>query len=183
MKVIPDSSFFVCFLDDLEGFLTREYRVRILTMITENFTVIILSEVESESRFKRFPESLKAQVQSVNISPDDPITEPAFELLRPLVGRGELEVIIYSYLCFSGGNRTFFIILDDGVARDLVRRLLPDLLGHMKGTVGFLGYCAIQEVLEKNDVIDFLKAVEKSKFRIDPSIITEVLKDVQSRCG
>lgn len=143
---------------------------------------MIVPEVELESGFHRFPQTLRTHVRSVRIPPDDPITNPAIELIRPLIGQGELAVIICSYLHSLRSESTFFFILDDGVARDLVTRVLPVLSRNMKGTVGFIGYCAIQKVLEKNDVIDLLMAVGKSKFRIDPSIITEVIGEVESRC-
>ncbi|MCX6690867.1 MAG: hypothetical protein NTW33_02140 [Methanoregula sp.] len=109
-------------------------------------------------------------------------SDPSIELLRPLIGKGEHGVISCAYVYFLNGDGTFLFILDDGVARDLVKRILPSLIRHMKGTVGFIGYCAIQKVLEKNEAIHLLTVIGRSKFRVDRSTITTVIAGVQSRC-
>ena len=180
MKIIPDSSFFICFLDDLEGHLQITDRLRVLTVITGNFPVMVVPAVEQESRFQRLPTDISNQIQRITITGLP--TDPSIELLRPLLGKGEHEVITFARTCLSNGDRTFLFILDDGVARNLVKRILPALVSHMKGTVGFLGYCALQKVLDKNGTIQLLTAIGKSKFRVDPSTISIVITEVHNQC-
>ena len=183
MDIIPDSSFFICFLDDLEGLLPIDDRVRILSQITSNFRVIILPEVNHESRFERIASLIKAQVKWVKIPASDTQNNPSIELLRPLLGKGEHQVITYAYGCLVKGNSRFIFILDDGLARNLVKRILPTLISHMKGTVGFIGHCAIHKVLEKKEAIDVITNIGDSKFRVDRATITTVITEVRNRCA
>ncbi len=157
-------------------------RVRILTLITGNFTVLVVPEVEVESRFSRIPSPVRAQIQMVKIPASGTRSDPAIELLRPLLGKGEYEVISCACVYFLNGDVTGLFILDDGVARDLVKRILPSIISHMKGTVGFIGYCTVQKVLEKNEGIHLLTVIGRSKFRVDRSTIATVIAGVQNRC-
>jgi predicted nucleic acid-binding protein len=183
VNVIPDSSFFICFLDDLEGLLPISDRVRILTVITGNFTVMVVPEVEQELRFFRFPSQVRDQVRMVKIPAHGTRSDPSIELLRPLLGKGEHEVITCAHFHFLKGDGIFFFILDDGVARDLVKRILPSLTNYMKGTVGFIGHCAIRKVIGKNEAIQLLTVIGKSKFRVDRTTIITVITEIQNRCS
>jgi len=53
----------------------------------------------------------------------------------------------------------------------------------MKGTVGFLGVCAIQKVLDKDETIHLITIIGESNFRVNQSTITAVIAGIQSRCG
>ena len=180
MKLIPDSSFFICFLDDLEDYLPVADRIRILIAIAGTYAVMIVPEVERESRLQRLTTGVSDKVYRITIA--EVPTDPSFELLRPLLGRGEHEVITFAHGCLLNGDGTFLFILDDGVARNLVQRILPALVTHMKGTVGFLGLCAIRKILEKNDTINLLTIIGRSKFRVDRSTISTVIAEIESRC-
>jgi predicted nucleic acid-binding protein len=162
--------------------LPFDERIRILETITENYTIILVPEVEGESPLQRLPQSIKKQLTKKNPAASYRVPDPAIELLRPLLGKGEHAVITCSFLHFQNGDHDFLFILDDGLARDLVGQVLPILNNNMKGTVGFIGYCAIRKVLEKNEVIHLLTVLRKTKFRVDPSIITAVITEVKSRC-
>lgn len=180
MNVIPDSSFFICFLDDLEGHVPETDRAQILKAITETFTILIVPAVASESRLERLPVSVKNQVKRMEVSGTG--SEPSIELLRPLLGKGEHEVISCANNHLKG-DATFLFILDDGLARILVRRTLPLLMNHMKGTVGFLGLCAIRKVLDKDETIHLITIIGKSNFRVNQSTITAVIAGIESQCG
>ena len=182
MKIIPDSSFFICFIDDLDGYLPFDERIQILSTISGYFTIILGTDVAGESPLHRLPQIIKDRFVKKNPKVSYTVPDPAIELLRPLLGRGEHEVITCSFMFYKKGERGFLFILDDGTARDLVDRTLPYLISHLKGTVGFLGDCAIRKVLEKNEVIHLLTVLRKTKFRVDPSIITAVITEIKSRC-
>ena len=181
MNVIPDSSFFICFLDDLEGHVPEKDRARFLKAITETFTLLIVPAVEGESRLERLPVSVKDLIKRTKISGTR--SDPSIELLRPLLGKGEHDVISCANEHLDRGNTRFLLILDDGLARNLVRRILPLLSDHMKGTVGFLGVCAIQKVLDKDETIHLITIIGESNFRVNQSTITAVIAGIQSRCG
>ncbi|MCK9581852.1 MAG: hypothetical protein M0Q92_15590 [Methanoregula sp.] len=180
MKLIPDSSFFICFLDDLGDYLPVADRMRVLMAIAGSFSVMVVPEVERESRLHRLTPDVSGKVQRISIA-NEP-ADPSVELLRPLLGSGEHEVITFAHGCLLKGDGTFLFILDDGVARNLVQRILPALVSHMKGTVGFLGHCAIRKILDKNGTIQLLTVIGKSKFRVDQSTISTVITEVQNRC-
>jgi predicted nucleic acid-binding protein len=182
VKVIPDSSFFICFINDLEGHMPFDERIRILAMITGYFSVILVPEVGGESPLQRLPQTIKEQFGKKNPAASYRVPDQSIELLRPLLGKGEHAVITCSFLHYRNGDHEFLFILDDGLARDLVGQILPVLTGNMKGTVGFLGDCACRKVLEKDEVIHLLTVLRKTKFRVDPSIITAVISGIKSRC-
>jgi predicted nucleic acid-binding protein len=182
VNVIPDSSFFICFVDDLEGHLPVTDRMQVLTTITGRFEFLVVPAVEQESHLQRLPSQIKDNINPVKIPAAGVQKDPSVELLRPLLGKGEYEVITYAQIRLQNGDTSFVFILDDGVARNLVKRILPALVSHMKGTVGFLGYCALQKVLDKNRTIQLLTAIGKSKFRVDQSTISTVITEVHHRC-
>ena len=179
MNVIPDSSFFICFLDDLADHLPDKDRTRILTMLSGAFTVLIVPAVEMESRLERLPVSVKDQIKRTKISGTK--DDPSIELLRPILGKGEHEVISCGNEHLKRANTRFLLILDDGLARRLVRRILPLLSNHMKGTIGFLGLCAIRKVLDKDETIQLITVIGRSNFRVDQSTITAAIAGIQSR--
>lgn len=181
MKVIPDSSFFICFLDDLEGHLPFDNRIRILTTIVTQFTITVMPKVNEESRLHRCSQSILMHVHMAEMPSPERALDPAIELLRPLIGKGEHEVITCAHLHVLEGTRVFLFILDDGIARDLVKRTFPSLITHMKGTVGFIGHCTIYGIIERNEAIHLLTVLRKSKFRVDSKTIDSVIKDIQNR--
>jgi len=142
----------------------------------------MLPEVDHESRFERMPSPILSQINRVKIPASGTQNSSSVELLRPLLGKGEHQVITCAYVCLAKGNSRFIFILDDGLARNLVKRILPTLVSHMKGTVGFIGHCAIHKVLEKNDAIDVITNIGNSKFRVDRATITTVITEVRNRC-
>jgi predicted nucleic acid-binding protein len=180
VKVIPDSSFFICFLDDLVDHLRDTDRIRILTAITRGFTVLIVPAVLTEARLDRFPVPVRDQICLTEIS--ETLSDPSIELLRPLLGKGEHEVISCAHEHFLAGDATFLFILDDGVARNLVKRMLPLLTDNMKGTVGFLGFCTSRKVLDKDETIHLITIIGQSNFRVDNSTITAVIAGIQNQC-
>jgi predicted nucleic acid-binding protein len=182
VNVIPDSSFFICFVDDLEGHLPVTDRMQVLAIITGRFDFLVVPAVEQESHLQRLPSQIQDNLNLVKIPASGIQKDPSVELLRPLLGKGEHEVITCAQIRVQNGDTSFVFILDDGVARNLVKRILPVLVSHMKGTIGFLGHCAIRKVLDKNGTIQLLTAIGKSKFRVDQSTISTVITEVHNRC-
>jgi hypothetical protein len=182
VKLIPDSSFFICFLDDLEGYLPFDERIKVLTKITDRFDIKVGPEVERESPLHKLPVCVKIRIGKIDYSGLTARAEPSLELLRPLLGKGELEVITGAFLHYQNNDFEFLFILDDGTARDLVNQIFPLLVKHMKGTVGFIGHCAILSVVDKEGAIHLLTFLRTTKFRVRPSIITTVIAEIQSRC-
>lgn len=182
MDIIPDSSFFICFMDDLEGYLPFSERIRYLMAFISHYSILLTSEVERESRWERIPVLITDGIRRVKVQEHLLQSVPAIELLRPLLGKGEHEVISCAQVHLMRGGDLFLFIIDDGVARDLVRQSLPDLVRNMKGTVGFIGYCSIQKVLETSEVIGLLTLIDRSKFRVDHSVLKAIIADIEKQC-
>lgn len=142
--------------------------------------MMVVPGVDQESRLHRILSTIINQLRMVETPIPGTQSELPIELLRPLLGRGEREVITCANVHFQRGNRTFLFILDDGVARVLVRRILPDLTDHMKGTIGFIGLCAGRKILEKDEAIHLITVIGMSRFRVDRSTIEMVIADIEN---
>lgn len=141
---------------------------------------MVVPGVDQESQLHRIPSHILNQFRMMETPMPETQSGLPIELLRPLLGRGEREVITCAYIHFQRGNRTFLFILDDGVARDLVKRILPGLTEHLKGTVGFIGFCAGRKILEKDEAIHLITVIGMSRFRVDRSTIAMVIADIEN---
>jgi len=50
----------------------------------------------------------------------------------------------------------------------------------MKGTVGFIGFCASRKILEKDEAIHLITVIGMSRFRIERSTIALVIADIEN---
>ena len=177
MILIPDSSFFICFFDDLRPLLTKEVRLWCIDKITNNFDVKVTPIVFSEVGFKNDGECVKKYIDLVNFG--DIADNGVLESLRPVWSKGEFEVICLAYNYKTTGNNDFIFIIDDLNARKIISNYLNELEKFLKGTVGFIGYCTHQKIFEQEVTINILIAIKKSKFRVDKQIIDKIIVEIQ----
>ena len=177
IKVIPDSSFIICFLDDIQQ---PQYLIRIFNY--DGFTFIIGRIVKNEiSRSRRY-DHIKSIVENAE----------SFEyyyygeILRPFLSieeieKGEHEVIATAYVMHSLGFDIIFI-LDEDDPRKFVENNFPDLVDKMTGTVGFIEKChCVFDIFEKDESIDILRLIKNSKFRVKAEIIEQAIENIR-RC-
>ena len=135
--VSSDSSFYICFSDDLNR---KDWLVRFTETYLFHLGDRILAEI---------PDNLKATPQfmsSIRFMRYD-----YFELIKPYFGRdpkhrddGEYEAIGIGHHLNDLGLLAF-LILDDARAKNFVKTHLPHLSQKMVGTLGFLRDCCCRD--------------------------------------
>lgn len=172
--ILADSSFYLCFLEDIEQ---PEVLIRILDRFDFLITPIVYEEVSKSENFKCIQSNPK-----IILFPK----ENFGEILRPFfskrqIEKGETEVIELAYEFYADGDPKMFI-LDEKDPRLFVMRNLPYLVNLMIGTVGFVGKCCYEyEILEKSEATAILIVISTSTFRVEPEIISKVLAKIDSR--
>ncbi|MGD0978050.1 MAG: hypothetical protein ABR962_02795 [Candidatus Bathyarchaeia archaeon] len=173
-QILADSSFYLCFLEDIKQ---PEVLTRILNRLDFLITPIVYEEVSKSDNFKHFRSNPK-----IILLPKENLGE----ILKPFfskgqIEKGETEVIELAYEFYADGTPKMFI-LDDKEPRLFVMRNLPYLVELMVGTVGFVGKCYYEyEILKKNEASAILLVISTSTFRVEPEIINEVLTKINSR--
>lgn len=177
MILIPDSSFFICFFDDLKPLLTKEVRLLCVEKVLDNFDVKVTPIVFSEVGFKNEDECIKRHIVPVNFNYTT--DNNVLESLRPVWSKGEFEVICLAYNYKTTSNSNFIFIIDDLNARKIISNYLNELEIFLKGTVGFIGYCTHQKIFDQEGAISILTAIKKSKFRVDKQIVNMIITEIQ----
>lgn len=172
--MLADSTFYLCFLDDIEQ---PEVLKRLLDNFTFLITPIVYDEVSKSRNFKHVKLNPKiVLVRKENLG----------EALRPFFSRkeiekGETEVIELAYQFYANHDPKVFIMDEDG-PRFFVFRNLPYLARLMIGTVGFVGKCYYKyAVLGKSEASAIVLVISKSKFRVSAEVISEVLSKIENR--
>ncbi len=177
MILIPDSSFFICFFDDLKPLLTKEVRLLFVDQVFDNFDVkvspIVFNEVGFENEDRRIKKHIVPEI--FRYTTDNNVLES----LRPVWSKGEFEVICLAYNYKIAGDSNFIFIIDDLNAREIILTYLNELKNFLKGTVGFIGYCTNQKIFDQEGAISILMAIKKSKSRVDVQIVNKIIKEIQ----
>ena len=175
-RVVPDSSFYICFLDDIKRVDTL---LRLL--ICEDYSFIMGSVVRREVTAKECPEDF---VDAMNHHVVGFEYHAHGEILRPFFGdeeirRGETEAVVISFILHHGGER-HVLIIDESPARNFVETRFQDLLQYLTGTIGFLEMCTtVRKVFTPEEAIEMLRAILASNFRINPRIVHEAIERLE----
>ncbi len=178
IKVVPDSSFYICFIDDINK---PEYLAKIL--IHEFFTFVIGEKVKKEimksPHYSAIREILCNHTQYFEYYNYGEILRPFFSLDE--IKKGEHEVIAISYILYLHKN-TFIAILDDCAGRKFIDCNLPQISKNVTGTVGFIKLCYCNyHVFSKKETITILNLIKSSRFRVEEEVVDETLKEIE-RC-
>lgn len=165
--ILADSSFYICFLDDID-------RPDALSQILERFNFIITPLVfeEISKRSKPASQTIIGGNHIVRVRPNFNFQE----ILRPFfsnneVDSGEAELIALAYI-WHESRRIQRLILDDSHARRFVTNNLAQLNVIMIGTVGFVGECHCNfSVFDKSSALMYLREIKASKFFIEEHVI------------
>lgn len=175
--VIPDSSFFICFCDDISE---PEYLIQILADARFNFVLgsIIKTELEKSSNNV----VLEGYFKKHNVNCFDYNTYG--ELLRPFfsvneINKGEHEVIVMTYILTFQGKHVI-AILDDNSPKTFLKQKLPEISSNVIGTIGFVEKCTCDmEVFLKDEGINILKSIKHSKFWVTGTIIDDSINRIK----
>ncbi len=175
ISIVADSSFFICFIDDIKK---PQELSRILSFELFRFILckIIMNEI-GHCLTKEIDKLIGSKTTEFDYYEYGNILMPLFSDYE--IKKGEHEVIVTSFILnFLGED--FLFILDDNEARKFVQNNFRELLPFRKGTVGFIKTCHCQYgIFTKIEVIDLLKLIDKSEFRIDSRIIINTIKEIE----
>lgn len=173
-EMLSDSSFYLCFLEDIEQ---PDVLLRIMQRFDFLITPIVYKEVSKSHNFGRIQSCPKLKLLQ---------KESLGEILKPFfskkeIEKGETEVIELAFEYYVAGLPRMFII-DDKEPRLFVTRNLPYLSDLMIGTVGFVGECSYEyAILDKYEASALLLLISTSSFRVEPEVISEVLAKIDNR--
>jgi len=176
LKVIPDSSFFICFLDDIKmpTILRR--------MITSNyFTFVLCEKVEKELLknpvSREFLADLNTQFESFKYSMYAEILKPLFAVEE--IVKGEHEVVVAAYVYHHVLNQGYKVIIDEVETRKFIKRNFPEIFKNVVGTLGFIKQSfSDYSIITRNEALNILNAIEKSKFRVNKDILEKTRKEI-----
>ena len=132
-SIIADSSFYICFLDDIKK---PEYLKHILTHFRFVIGKIVKKEIARSPMFKKIESIINTVVDNISADENfDELLKPFFSVKE--IEKGEDEVIAIAYV-FNILELYFYFILDDESARHFVEINFSELKDRMYGTVGFI---------------------------------------------
>ena len=139
-----------------------------------NLNVIIPNAVYVEINRKTLNKLVINMVKKGFIKKSKPPYSIYTELKRryPRLGVGELEAIA---IAKSNIYQDCIIIFDDSEATKTASKL--NLVSH--GLIWFLKKCFLNKILTKEEVLTLLLKIEKSNFRIKPSIIKNTKRSIE----
>lgn len=147
---VADSSFYICWADDM-GKKTCIHEF--LSFYQFHVGKTILNEISH-----RYP--LDSEFKSkVNVSNYN-YTVLFTPLIKGKLDKGEFEAIGIAKNLFDQ-SKLKHLILDDGSARNLLKREFPLLINNQCGTVGFIRECYFDGNISEDKAIKTLEAMEK----------------------
>ncbi len=175
VTVVPDSSFFICFLDDIK-------QPQILIQILKHgwfefFTgCVIHSEIQRSQNFTDIEGEFDSRVSHLDYYNYGEILRPFFSVNE--IRKGEHEVIAISYVLHSRGY-SVLAILDDESPRKYFRNRFPELSNKVTGTIGFIEQCTCSYgVFRVNKGTTILSSIADSKFRVKRHIVDDAIQRV-----
>lgn len=187
MDLIPDSSFFICFFEDIKDFVNPEDLINFFSIINSNFdiqvTPIVRSEITKKHQYHIY-DVFAPEFIYVNFDQSTVEDLTLLEILKPLVGKGEFEVIALAKYYQQEEANDFIFVLDDDEARSKIKLFLNELEPHLKGTVGLIKFgCINLGIFNCNDSINILRCIENSNFRISSMLINSITNEVRDHCS
>lgn len=176
ISIIPDSSFFICFLDDIGK------PERLLEIINSSkFSLIIgkmiSQEIRKSENFFRISEEIHQKAIVYDYYEYGEAVKVFFS--ESEIEKGEHEIFVISYI-FSLLERPFIAIIDDMDAKKFLKNNIqhPEFI---VGTIGFLELCTCSyKVFIKEVSINILMSIKESKFFVDPMIIDATIEKIRA---
>jgi predicted nucleic acid-binding protein len=175
-SIVADSSFFICFLDDI-----KEFKTLIKLLKYDKFVYltgkIIEREIRLSKNFNYINQPFEYYVSVFKYYNYEKIIEPFLSIKE--IKKGEHEAIVIAYI-IEYLNKDFIVILDEEWARNYFVKNFPNLTKNLKGTVGFLKFLTVNhDLILHHEAIKLLEKIKKSKFRIKNNIINRIIKIIK----
>jgi predicted nucleic acid-binding protein len=177
VSVIPDSSFFICFLDDINK------PQQIMELLSSNYFSFIMgkitsSEIQKSKNFIKIKSEFFQKITVYDYFEYSEIVKMFFS--ESELKKGEHEVFIISFI-LSTSEEQFIAIVDDAPAKKFCKTNIPERATSITGTVGFVRVCSCTcKVFIKETAIDILVSIKKSKFYVPPSIVDAAIEDIRT---
>lgn len=152
--IAPDSSFFICFSNDLN-------RHELIHDTATMYSIYIGKRVLNETSQIFEDETLRSMVAEIDVD--------YYEIVKPYFGRsekheedGEYEAIGIAFFLYQK-NDLRFLILDERRATKFTNRYFPELSESLVGTVGFIRDCCIVDrKISQDRAIEIFTAMKEA---------------------
>lgn len=176
VNIIPDSSFYICFLDDIKK---PDYLLKIIKCDKFKFFTgfIIKEEIEKSSYYSKIEKIINLKIQIFKYYDYGEILRPFFSIEE--IKEGEHEVIVISYILYLR-DINFIAIIDDTTPRNFIQNNFPEIFKCIEWTINFLKKCNTDyKLYSKEEIISILQLIQNSKFRVKKEIVENVIKQIR----
>jgi predicted nucleic acid-binding protein len=174
--IVPDSSFFICFLDDIEK---PQQIIDLLDAKPFSFFIgkITSKEIQKSHHFAIIEKKFLQQITVYDYFEYGEIAKMFFS--ESELKKGEHEVFIIAFILATNGN-PFIAIIDDNDAKKFFKTNIPEKSDYVTGTVGFIRFCCCKyNVFIKDVAIDILVAIKQSKFYVPLPILDATIEEIR----
>ena len=174
-KVVADSTFYICFLDDIKR---SEYLIRLANHFEFVVGKVIHEEIKKSQNYSCIENIMKKKVLHFEYENYGEILRPFFSMKE--IQKGEHEAIAISIILVRIEFLEIFLIIDDNDARNFIKKNFQDIYPMVKYTVQFIVECYLNHsIFKKEEIIEILMLIKKSKFRINKNLIDNLLKNLE----
>ncbi len=171
-STIADSSFYICFLDDIKR---PDFLKRMINSFEFLIGKIIKGEVEKSKNYFHIKQIFETKVILFQYENYGELLKPFFSLHE--IKKGEHEVIAIAII--MSNFKQIIVIIDELDVRRFIQANFPELIMDMVGTVGFIKMCCCEyKIFSKEEAKGILNLIKNSRFRIGNNIIGEIIKDI-----
>lgn len=176
-NIIADSSFYLFFIDDTDCF---DYLEKILKKFEAQISPTIYEEIARSPNFYLI-EKIENRINFFS-----EIDLRISEILRPFFSeeelkKGEQEVIALAYICHNL-KLNFVLVIDDRSPVRFIEKNLKCIYNYLTGTANFIRDCYLKyHIFEKEESINLLNEMSKSKFFINKKIILLIKKKLNNK--
>jgi len=176
-SIIPDSSFFICFLDDIEK---PELIQELLKNDKFDFFLgrITFDEIKKSKNFQKIANESEQKIIIYDYFEYGEVVRIFFS--ESEIRKGEHEVFVISFI-FTFLNNPFIAILDDEPAKKFFKNNIPEKASSVMGTIGFIKICSCEcKIFIKATAINILELIKKSKFFVSNKIIEVAIEQIRA---
>lgn len=170
IQVVADSSFYICFLDDIS------YPAFLNTIFSSKFfRFFVTPTVYNEIRHSRNYSQIEiSHIEKLSLPYDvSAVLMPFFGKIEKL--KGEHEIIAIGMMS-DQANSNLHIIMDETGPRQFLKKHFPRMADRMVGTVGFVEECHCDHhIISKDEAVGIIQDIGSSKFRISRDIVNSVM--------
>jgi len=174
--VVSDSSFIICFLDDIEK---HEYLLHFWGCGVFKFVIgdVIHEEIKKSHNYSLIQDSLNSKISVFDYYNFGEIVRPFFSIDE--IKKGEHEVYVIFYVLNFRKEETI-AILDEIQCKNYLKSKMPHVSIKIIGTIGFIERCICKcKLLSKTEGESILVLIKGSKFWIPDKIIDQSINKIR----